>query len=101
MNLKELKEIIEIVSEKAFAEFEIDRQGFRLRISRFQEQPSSAGQVPAATQSAAPEHSPKAAQQDVSRGRLVPNIPAAPAERRVAEPDAAGEATRHLLKAPI
>jgi acetyl-CoA carboxylase biotin carboxyl carrier protein len=35
MNLKELKELIEIVSEKGFAEFEIERQGFRLRISRF------------------------------------------------------------------
>src|SRR5256885_6444941 len=37
MNLKELKELIELVSEKGFAEFEIERQGFRLRISRFKE----------------------------------------------------------------
>ena len=37
MNLKELKELIELVSEKGFAEFEIERQGFRLRICRFKE----------------------------------------------------------------
>jgi acetyl-CoA carboxylase biotin carboxyl carrier protein len=39
MNLKELKELIELVSERGFAEFEIERKGFRLRISRFHEQP--------------------------------------------------------------
>jgi acetyl-CoA carboxylase biotin carboxyl carrier protein len=37
MNLKELKELIELISEKGFAEFEIERQGFRMRISRFKE----------------------------------------------------------------
>lgn len=42
MNLKELKELIELVSEKGFAEFEIERQGFRLRISRFSPAPVAA-----------------------------------------------------------
>lgn len=37
MNLKEIKDLIELVSDKGFAEFEIERQGFRLRISRFKE----------------------------------------------------------------
>lgn len=41
MNLKELRELIELVSEKGFAEFEIERQGFRLRISRFKDQSNS------------------------------------------------------------
>lgn len=41
MNLKELKELIELVSEKGFAEFEVERQGFRLRISRFKDQSNS------------------------------------------------------------
>ena len=39
MNLKEIKDLIELVSDKGFAEFEIERQGFRLRISRFPEAP--------------------------------------------------------------
>jgi len=34
MNQKELKELIDIVAEKEFAEFEIERSGFRLRIKR-------------------------------------------------------------------
>ncbi|HKV41850.1 MAG TPA: acetyl-CoA carboxylase biotin carboxyl carrier protein [Blastocatellia bacterium] len=33
MEWKQLKELIELVSDKGFAEFEIERQGFRLRIS--------------------------------------------------------------------
>ena len=37
MNLKEIKDLIELVDDKGFAEFEIERQGFRLRISRFNE----------------------------------------------------------------
>jgi acetyl-CoA carboxylase biotin carboxyl carrier protein len=37
MNLKELKELIELVSEKGFTEFEIERQGFRMRICRTKE----------------------------------------------------------------
>ncbi|HSO73390.1 MAG TPA: acetyl-CoA carboxylase biotin carboxyl carrier protein [Blastocatellia bacterium] len=41
MNLKEIKDLIELVSERGFAEFEIERQGFRLRISRFKEAPAS------------------------------------------------------------
>src|SRR5437588_6142562 len=39
MDLKEIKELIELVSEKGFAEFEIEHQGFRLHISRFKEPP--------------------------------------------------------------
>jgi acetyl-CoA carboxylase biotin carboxyl carrier protein len=37
MNLKDIKDLIELVDDKGFAEFEIKRQGFRLRISRFKE----------------------------------------------------------------
>jgi acetyl-CoA carboxylase biotin carboxyl carrier protein len=40
MNLKELRELIELVSEKGFAEFEIERQGFRLRICTSKEAPA-------------------------------------------------------------
>lgn len=32
MTLSELKELIELVSQKGFAEFEVEREGFRLRI---------------------------------------------------------------------
>ena len=48
MKLKEIKELIELVNDKGFAEFEIKERGFRLRISQFKEptphhlQPASA-----------------------------------------------------------
>src|SRR5262245_38630211 len=41
MNLKEVKELIELMGEKGLAELEIERQGFRLRITRFQEKAGS------------------------------------------------------------
>lgn len=41
MNLKEIKDLIELVSDKGFADFEIERKGFRLRISRFGESQQS------------------------------------------------------------
>jgi acetyl-CoA carboxylase biotin carboxyl carrier protein len=44
MNLKEVRELIELVSQKGFAEFEIERQGFRLRLVRFN--PNSPGPAP-------------------------------------------------------
>ena len=47
MNLKEIKDLIDLVSEKGFAEFEIERQGFRLRISRFKEAPQVIHAAPA------------------------------------------------------
>lgn len=34
MNLKEIKELIRLISENGFTEFEIEREGFRLRVSR-------------------------------------------------------------------
>jgi acetyl-CoA carboxylase biotin carboxyl carrier protein len=47
MNLKEVKELIELVSDKGFAEFEIEHQGFRLHISRFKESTPPVIQAPA------------------------------------------------------
>ena len=56
MNLKEIKDLIELVNEKGFAEFEIERQGFRLRISRFKESSPqfTPAAVPIITSSAIP-----------------------------------------------
>lgn len=34
MNLKEIKELIKLIRENGFTEFEIEREGFRLRVSR-------------------------------------------------------------------
>ncbi len=70
MDLKEVKELIELVSEKGFAEFEIEHAGFRLHISRFKEPPvvhtaptpaASAAAHSVAPATAAPVHVPAAA----------------------------------------
>jgi acetyl-CoA carboxylase biotin carboxyl carrier protein len=34
VNLKEIKELIKLINENGFTEFEIEREGFRLRVSR-------------------------------------------------------------------
>ena len=34
MNIKEIREIVDLVTEKGIAEFELERSGLRIRISR-------------------------------------------------------------------
>src|SRR6185436_4891864 len=97
MNMKEVKELIELVSEKGFAEFEIEHQGFRLHICRFKEPPviQSApspviisSTIPVATEPSAPAQSNAA--------------PAAPTAAQTAKAEAAiAEAQLHTIKSPI
>ncbi|HKS40389.1 MAG TPA: acetyl-CoA carboxylase biotin carboxyl carrier protein [Blastocatellia bacterium] len=97
MNLREVKELIELVSEKGFAEFEIEHQGFRLHICRFKEPPVIqatpppviiSSTVPIMPEPTAPVQSSVA--------------PAAPATAQIAKADApAAEAQLHTIKSPI
>jgi acetyl-CoA carboxylase biotin carboxyl carrier protein len=103
MNLKELKELIELVSEKGFAEFEIERQGFRMRICRSKESaappPATPVIVPAslsvpfdlaaASRETPGEHA-KASAPSTSEAR-----PPATVE------EASDEAELHIIKSPI
>jgi len=93
MNMKEVKELIELVSEKGFAEFEIEHQGFRLHICRFKEPPATAmppvvtpviisPSQPAEAAATAPATAPPAT---------------APVQTEAAAPDAA----LHVIKSPI
>jgi acetyl-CoA carboxylase biotin carboxyl carrier protein len=97
MNLREVKELIELVSEKGFAEFEIEHQGFRLHICRFKE-PSVVQSTPSPiiTSSTTPvaSESPAPAQSNAA--------PAAPAATQTAKAEApAAEAQLHTIKSPI
>ena len=59
MNLKEVKDLIELVSEKGIAEFELERQGFRIRICRARTNEAAvqyAQPVPVIAQLSAPVH---------------------------------------------
>jgi acetyl-CoA carboxylase biotin carboxyl carrier protein len=102
MNLKEVKELIELVSEKGFAEFEIEHQGFKLHISRFKEAPAPviqqaatpviiASALPAAAESPAPAQPREAAP------------PASPAPPRPPSPPETviPEVQLHTIKSPI
>jgi acetyl-CoA carboxylase biotin carboxyl carrier protein len=97
MDLKEVKELIELVSEKGFAEFEIEHEGFRLHISRFKE-PSViqaaptpvilSAPLPAAPAALAPAAAPAPHPATVS-------APPAKAEPAIAQPKL------HIIKSPI
>ena len=93
MDLKEVKELIELVSEKGFAEFEIEHEGFRLHISRSKEPPVIqaaptpvilSAPLPVATEAVAPAAPPPA-----------PAPPSAKAEPAVAD------AALHVITSPI
>ena len=95
MNLKEVKELIDLISEKGFAEFEFERQGFRLRIVRFKE--PSEGPSTVTTPAASEPSSGKASSEGPSRRREAsPETPPGAPEESV-EPEVA----LHVIKSPI
>jgi len=99
MNLKEIKDLIEIVSDKGFAEFEIERQGFRLRISRFNDtQPEVVHTAPQTNVAAASAATSTPAQKRTA---------AEASESKAGVPSKSGEAApgesekREVIKSPI
>jgi acetyl-CoA carboxylase biotin carboxyl carrier protein len=96
INLKELRELIDLISEKGFAEFEFERQGFRLRIVRFKEA-SSEDLSPVTTPESEPS-AEKASSKRSSHGRKTPAPEATPvAPEEPVEP----EVVLHIIKSPI
>ena len=98
INLKELKELIDLISEKGFAEFEFERQGFRLRIVRFKE-PASEDASPAAIFPASAPSAGETSSKGASQVRQTPPSAASPpaAPEKPVEP----EAVLRVIKSPI
>ena len=97
MNLKELRELIELVSEKGIAEFEMERQGFRLRICRNQANEAAvqyAQPAPLTVQSSLPAH------QELSQASVAQNPSSTPAPAAQASV-APAEEPLGLIKSPI
>ena len=94
MDLKEVKKLIELVSEKGFAEFEIEHDGFRLHISRFKE-PAVIQAAPTPVILSAP--MPIAAE-TVAPAVAQPSTPAPPPARP--EPPKT-ESAQHVIRSPI
>ena len=104
MNLKEIKELIELVNDKGFAEFEVERQGFRLRISRFKEANPQTLQ-PTATPIIISSGLPSAAEiaQPAPHREPIVTTPRTDAGA-AASPEAEAPATQpdlHIIKSPI
>jgi acetyl-CoA carboxylase biotin carboxyl carrier protein len=108
MNLKEIKDLIELVNDKGFAEFEIERQGFRLRISRFKESPPTQVQPPphpvvvSAAIPGAPEVLSAGAQRQSVEAEAPPaesktSVKKKPDDAKAAEP----ESELRMIKSPI
>ena len=105
MNLKEIKDLIELVDDKGFAEFEIKRQGFRLRISRFKEEstPQIISAPPAQTLVSAPvPDAPQTLPQGTHRG-LIEAESSAGTISNASEVIESGDAhpELHIIKSPI
>jgi acetyl-CoA carboxylase biotin carboxyl carrier protein len=105
MNLKEIKDLIEFISDKGFAEFEIKRQGFRLRVRRFQESPPQVIQSAPALVIASP--AIPSAPDVLARGAKPPlnELLAAPPEGARAVPakgsQGESESGLHVINSPI
>lgn len=89
MNLKEVKELIRLISEKGFTEFEIEREGFRMRIIRSNEPGAAAPQAVAHTII----HSQPAAIET----QLLP----APAQSTPQAEEPPVEEPQHIIKSPL
>lgn len=106
MNLKEIKDLIEFVDNKGFADFELKRKGFRLRISRFKEsnqqllQPAAAPLIISSTVPGPSEILSPGGQRALIEAQNVPAL----SDTTSAQKDlqaAAGEPELHIIKSPI
>jgi acetyl-CoA carboxylase biotin carboxyl carrier protein len=100
LNLKEIRELIDLVTERGFAEFEFERQGFRLRIKRFQgpagqETESGQSTISASTAAVSSQDAPAAPTQ-ARPGEIATEAAQAPRT----EPPAI-DGTIRIIKSPI
>ena len=96
INLKELKELIDLVTERGFAEFEFERQGFRLRIVRFKEPAEDLS--PVKTPPASAPSAGRPSSEGTSHLRETPSPEASPI---VPEEPVEPEVVLHIIKSPI
>ncbi|MEW6126528.1 MAG: acetyl-CoA carboxylase biotin carboxyl carrier protein [Acidobacteriota bacterium] len=91
MDLKELKELIKLVTEKGITEFEIEREGFRLRICRPSELQSQTAPVIL--------HSPAAVPLPQPILQVATAQTTAPVQSETKAPEP--EVELHIIKSPI
>jgi acetyl-CoA carboxylase biotin carboxyl carrier protein len=101
MNIKEIRDIVDLITEKGIAEFELERSGFRIRISRRAAQPEPAYFQPPATMGApAPASSPFAAAPS-SGGGARSTLPTPPPSMGAGGSAASLSDEVHTVKSPM
>jgi len=90
MNLKEIKELIDLITEKGISEFELERAGVRLKISRTGSAAQAVQQGAETRVAAAPAAAPAPPR----------TIPATPVPTAAPEPVAAGDGL-HVVRSPM
>ena len=93
MNLKEIKELIDLITEKGISEFELERAGVRLKISR------NAGSRSADAVVQPTESGPPAALRGSSVPPLVSGAPGSPAPLETPAPGPVEEL--HVVRSPM
>jgi acetyl-CoA carboxylase biotin carboxyl carrier protein len=108
MKLKDIKKLIELVSEKGFAEFEIEEKGFRLKLRRFSETalPPSAGPFIISSSLPSSDIAVRRSEQRVLEAQLPNSAEQQAAESDAPAPQAAAapaepEVQLHTIKSPI
>jgi acetyl-CoA carboxylase biotin carboxyl carrier protein len=106
MKVKEIKALIELVSEKGFAEFEIEKKGFRLRVRRFSDAalPVSTGPLIISSPISGAAELPPRREQRVVEVELRPAVQPAQVESAPAAAEnqpAAQPEQLHTIKSPI
>jgi acetyl-CoA carboxylase biotin carboxyl carrier protein len=103
MNLKEVKELIELISEKGLTEFEIERQGFRMRVCRYNQPPASSqpGPPPVVALPIPPAVSVPVSTHPVQGGAVPETPPAPPAQPAADSAAEASESSLHKIKSPL
>ena len=94
VNLDELRELIALVREHEFTEFELSREDFRVRFRRGPEPAEASAPIPAAPSAPAP--LPVAATNETRAAAVVPQHPGARAETEASE-----DQDLHMISSPI
>jgi acetyl-CoA carboxylase biotin carboxyl carrier protein len=93
VNLEELRELINLVRENEFTEFELSREDFRIRFRRGSESTEIGASIPAPS---APAQLPVAASTETRAAAAVPQHPGARAETEASE-----DQDLHMISSPI
>ena len=96
VNMDELRELIALIQENGFAEFELEREGFRIHVRRDLASPEMAADAAGAHSAEAVPVTRATADGSVAKGSATPDHPGARAETAASE-----DQDLHMIPSPI